>query len=227
MSPQVSPANPPQARGQEAQTRILQAALRIFGRDGFALATTRRIAEAAGVSLPAIKYYFDNKEGLYLACAHEIVARYEEGLGSYIAEVATALTAGLSPAQARTRLKEVMRRVSAISSDEADADLRTGFVLREMTEQGPAFEVLYRDLWQPGVDITARLVACIEGKPGPDEAAHLEALMLHASLSAFSSTRPVSLRYLRDGGCEPGSPEDGLNAALAVIEAQIDRMGPG
>ncbi|TXS90231.1 DUF1956 domain-containing protein [Parahaliea maris] len=226
MPSQASLTSPPQVRGQEAQARILQAALRIFGRDGFALATTRRIAEAAGVSLPAIKYYFENKEGLYMACAHEIVARYEEGLGNYIDEVAAALEGGLSPAQARSYLKEVMRRVSAISNDDADADLRTGFVLREMTEQGPAFEVLYKDLWQPGVEITAQLIACIEGKASPDEAAHLEALMLHASLSAFSSTRPVSLRYLRDGGCKASPREGGLTSALTVIEAQIDRMGP-
>jgi AcrR family transcriptional regulator len=39
---------------------------------------TRQIAEAADVNLPALKYYFGGKQGLDLACAQEIVGRYQQ-----------------------------------------------------------------------------------------------------------------------------------------------------
>lgn len=67
-------ADPPQAaaaggyrKGAETRLRILTAALQAFGSAGAAGATTRKIAHEAGVSLPALKYYFGGKEGLYLA----------------------------------------------------------------------------------------------------------------------------------------------------------------
>jgi len=210
-----------QSRGVETRDRILQTALRIFGQVGYSQATTRRIAEAAGVALPAIKYYFDNKQGLYVACAHEIVAAYEVSVGAYLEEVATAFAAGMSTEEARDHLKRVMRAVTSINNDEDEGNVRTGFVLREMTEQGPAFGILYRDLWQPGVNLTAHLIARIEDKPAPDADTRAKALLLHASFTAFSATRPVSERYL----APTEGIREGLERALKVIEAQIDVLG--
>jgi TetR/AcrR family transcriptional regulator, regulator of cefoperazone and chloramphenicol sensitivity len=212
--------SPTSARGREARSRILRAALRVFGRDGFDLATTRRIAHEADVSLPAIKYYFENKQGLYLACAREIVDRYQTEVGGELQAIVVDLDSGCSPDAARGHLKWVMRRVSAIAEGEG-AGSRTAFVLRELNEQGPAFEVLYRELWQPGVRLTAALIARIEEKPVPDRESHLRALMLHASLTAFSTTRPVSLRYLDNVSIAPDDDGD----ALTIVDAHIDQLG--
>jgi AcrR family transcriptional regulator len=213
-------ASPASARGREARTRILHAALRVFGRDGFDLATTRRIAQQADVSLPAIKYYFENKEGLYIACAREIVDRYQTEVGDQLGAIVADLESGCSADVARDHLKWLMRRVSAIAGREG-AESRTAFVLREMNERGPAFEILYRELWQPGVRLTAALIARIEEKPAPDQESHLRALMLHASLTAFSTTRPVSLRYLANVSIPP---EDDAEA-LAIVDADIELLG--
>jgi AcrR family transcriptional regulator len=48
------------------------AAVKLFGEHGFAGASTRDIATAAGVNAPALQYYFENKEGVYQACAEYI-----------------------------------------------------------------------------------------------------------------------------------------------------------
>src|SRR6204780_4233675 len=69
-------ANGGYQKGEETKERILNAALAEFGNASFLTATTRGIAEAAGVSLPTLQYYFGSKEGLYLACAEAIVAQY-------------------------------------------------------------------------------------------------------------------------------------------------------
>ena len=76
-------------KGEEMRKRILDTALAVFGSRGFSAATTRQIAETAGTNLPGLTYYFGNKEGLYLACAHEIAASFRQGVGA-VAEVAAA-----------------------------------------------------------------------------------------------------------------------------------------
>jgi TetR/AcrR family transcriptional regulator, regulator of cefoperazone and chloramphenicol sensitivity len=60
------------ARGAEKRIRIIEAAVRRFGEDGYDGASTRQIAEDAGVNPPALQYYFDSKEGLYAACYRHI-----------------------------------------------------------------------------------------------------------------------------------------------------------
>src|ERR1700722_16168056 len=63
------------ARGEETRARIVTAALKMVGERGFDGASTRDLATSAGVNAPALQYYFDNKEGVYLACAEHIVSR--------------------------------------------------------------------------------------------------------------------------------------------------------
>lgn len=53
--------------GAEARVRLLNMALRLFADKGFAKTSTRDIAQAAGVNIAAIKYYFGDKAGLYRA----------------------------------------------------------------------------------------------------------------------------------------------------------------
>lgn len=53
--------------GVEARTRLLHTALHLFAEKGFDKTSTRDIAQAAGVNLAAIKYYFNDKAGLYRA----------------------------------------------------------------------------------------------------------------------------------------------------------------
>lgn len=55
------------ADGAEARERLLRAALRLFADKGFAKASTREIAQAAGTNIAAISYYFGDKAGLYRA----------------------------------------------------------------------------------------------------------------------------------------------------------------
>lgn len=51
-----------------ARARIRDAALLLFGRDGFASTTVRRVAEEAGVSAALVIHHYGSKEGLREAC---------------------------------------------------------------------------------------------------------------------------------------------------------------
>lgn len=64
--------------GPAVRERLLTAALQLFISRGYAATSVREIVEAAGVTKPVLYYYFQNKEGLYLAImeqAHGIFER--------------------------------------------------------------------------------------------------------------------------------------------------------
>lgn len=214
------PSAGPSDRGEETRLRILRAALRAFGDSGFERATTRRIAEAAGVNLPAIRYYFEGKEGLYLACARYIVDRYRATVGPDVLSIAREAGEGIEADTARERLKTVMRLLLELGTTREDASLWTGFVLREMAEPGPGFAILYDELWAPGVELTATLIAQIRGRRTAEEPDRIRALLLQNSLGAFSANGPVSLKYL---GWEGGYGER-MAAILTQLEAEIDAI---
>ena len=69
---------PPPTEGAQARARLLHAALRLFAENGFAKASIRDIAQAAGVNPASISYYFGDKNGLYRAA-------FTEPMGSPIA----------------------------------------------------------------------------------------------------------------------------------------------
>ncbi len=54
-------------KSEETRERILEAALLVFRRHGFAKATMRQIASEAGVAVGAAYYYFDSKDALVMA----------------------------------------------------------------------------------------------------------------------------------------------------------------
>lgn len=61
--------------GPEGRERLIEAAIRLFGRHGFEGTSVRDIAEDAGVAFSLIRFYFGSKDGLRDA-AEEWVVKY-------------------------------------------------------------------------------------------------------------------------------------------------------
>ncbi|AHG21675.1 transcriptional regulator [Chania multitudinisentens RB-25] len=72
MPPSENQHIPSRARGEQARQQLIAAAIEVFGEYGIQGATTREIAQRAGQNIAAITYYFNSKEGLYLAVAQWI-----------------------------------------------------------------------------------------------------------------------------------------------------------
>jgi AcrR family transcriptional regulator len=86
----------PRARGTRehdvgGRERLVAAALRIFARKGYAATTVRDILRAAGVTAPVLYYHFGNKEGLFLAMAHEGSRKFDMALASALDQAGTAV----------------------------------------------------------------------------------------------------------------------------------------
>ncbi len=202
------------AKGEATKRLLLDAALKCFSRAPFGEVSTRTIASEAGLNLPAIKYYFGDKQGLYEACSTEVVRAYEAGL----LEARHALpdaTAG-----PKAQLKALFHTLTRLTTDRRFGRHHTGFILYALQREDEAQRILIDELWAPGLAAIAGLIAQIRGRLQPDDTDRLDAVMLLASLSGFTTGLPVSLRVL--GWSQIDQPQQ--NQIIANITAQIDRL---
>ncbi|MFB9315792.1 TetR/AcrR family transcriptional regulator [Nocardioides plantarum] len=72
------PAAPRRGRPpRTSQAELVTAAMTVIGRDGVGAATTRKIADEAGVPLGTVHYWFKDKAGLLDAVVRELLRRIE------------------------------------------------------------------------------------------------------------------------------------------------------
>lgn len=77
----AAPASERDRRAEPARERLLVSGLRLFAQQGFAKTSTREIAQAAGVNVSAIRYYFGDKAGLYRAAFCEPLGEPHNEIG--------------------------------------------------------------------------------------------------------------------------------------------------
>jgi len=81
-SDEGSPVGAEPQQGKAAtQDRILQAAMALFMRRGYARTSVTQIAQKAGVSRAAVFWHFSDKDSLFRAAAKQFVVPFREGLG--------------------------------------------------------------------------------------------------------------------------------------------------
>jgi len=210
------------AKSAETRRAIVDAAIVAFGESGLEGASTRAIAASAGVNQPALNYHFGSKDGLYVECARTIVERFAAGTSPASAAAVALLASGepIDPALALARLHELMDSLVETLVLNEEAAVWAGFVAREMNAPGAAFAILYENLWQPGTELTARLIGAARGQNEPGEDARLEALMLISNLIAFTNGRRVSKAIM--GWADIGP--DQVAAVRRSIARQIDAL---
>lgn len=212
-------ARGPYRNSAETRARLIETSLFLFGSAGFDASSTRDIAARAGVALPAIAYHFGSKEGLYRACAEHVVGQYR----ARMQDVVDTLSADMPQTRdaARHALRAVTTRLAGMLSDNAgNDDGWMTFMMREMNGAGLAHDLLYRDLWEPGLALVASLAATIRGRSAVAEEDRLDALLLLSSFSAFTTARQVAL----DFGKWPAVDQSLVDAIVARLHAQVDAL---
>ncbi len=191
-----------QARGEDTRRRILESALDLFAAHGYEGASTRQIAESAGVNLPAIQYYFGNKEGLYRAIIEDIVADTER----HMAEVSPRVRAALDdPAATPPELTELLcvmleTFVTLVTSG-TQVESRRLFFARAEVEETPGLDRLHdngmRQIFNPCLALFARL----HGKPEADREMTMRTMALIGQVVIFCSNnkRPILAAAGLDG----------------------------
>lgn len=223
-----SPSRRPRAeRGDGTRDKLLSAAIDVFGRHGFDATTTRALAQAAGVNLQAIPYYFGGKQGLYIAAAEHIAsliaartADVRERIRARLEE-AEAQGAAIGEEEARVLLTDIVRRMAALFiGQESEPWVR--FMIREQMAPTEAFQRVYGHVMKPMLGLAGVLVGILLGESARSEHVRLRALSLLGSVLVFRVAHALVMTHL--GWETVGTDEAEAVCALAdELTASIGR----
>jgi TetR/AcrR family transcriptional regulator, regulator of cefoperazone and chloramphenicol sensitivity len=209
-------------RGDETRLRIIEAAIELFGEHGFEGASTRDIAARAGVNAPALQYYFENKEGVYRACAEYLADSSWvtfEPVVTYAAEVLSKDSDIPVLIDAFIRIQEAIAdRMFVKACGTSNQRL---FFTREQAGHEPsiASEIMMRRVRQPLNDVGSRLMARITGAKPDDELTLIRMLSLHGQLLTFHVAPRTTLALL--GWKEIDTEKGDLLKATVRTQTQI------
>jgi len=175
------------ARGDETRERIIDAAVKLFGERGFSAASTRDIATAAGVNAPALQYYFENKEGLYQACAEFIAS----DLTAHFTPVMKQARAALKNDSGTDVLIEALLAIHAVMLDrvlvQSNASAQRLFLARELAGEEPpvASKLLNQRVKQPFYKVATAMLSRITGVGANDPITRIRLLTLKGQMMPF------------------------------------------
>ncbi|MDR3435369.1 CerR family C-terminal domain-containing protein [Telmatospirillum sp.] len=199
--------------------KLLAAAVDTFGQRGFDGASTRQLAEAAGVNLQAIPYYFGGKEGLYRAAADYVANAISNYVSSTRDRVRTRLLEAqargiaIDASEARGLLTELLQTmVELFTSRQSEPWAR--FILREQAAPTDAFDILFSHMMRPLFDVFAQLLAVLLGEAPTSEHVRLRSMALVGSVMVFRVAHAAVLAVLDKP--ELGPHETGAIRSLAA-----------
>lgn len=163
-------AQPP--RGDATRDSLIATAIEVFSRQGFHAASTRAIAEAAGVNQALIGYHFRSKDGLYVAAFEHIADRIRERIGPTASAIEAVLAAPDDAADPQARRQRYLPPllqltdafIELMAKDESATWAR--LIIREQQAPTQAFAVLYDSVMGPLTRLLTTLVARLD----PDRA---------------------------------------------------------
>jgi len=202
---------------------MLLAALEQFGRHGFDGTTTRMIAQAAGMNLGAIPYYFGTKDDLYVEAAgflaDAIRARQHTPLTGW--QIETADRASLIN-QVVTFLCQQAR---VLLADDFPTEW-VQFFMRVQAEEGPAFERLFSQVVAPMQDTVEGLVARICGRETTDPWPRAITFLAAHQVMSLRLSDALLLRRLGWDRFTPERIDQLLDLIATSLRAQLAALAP-
>lgn len=188
------------ARGDETRRKIIDSAIALFGQHGFEGASTREIAAHAGVNAPALQYYFENKEGLYRACAEWIADEswqtFEPAILRAREVLANADASDDALIEAFTGIQMVVADRTFIKHNEPDARL---FFAREQGGGEPEIgsQILRERVRDPLNNVNLKLLERMTGMPADDPRTTVRLFSLYGQFLLFHIARRSTLAKLQ------------------------------
>jgi TetR/AcrR family transcriptional regulator len=204
--PRHDPRRRPQQRSLETRDRLVKAALTEFAAHGFDGATTREIAQRAGVALAALPYHFTTKEALWRAAADRIFALLNETFRARLA--------GLEGVDLPTRLRLVLR--DFVRFQAAHPELHR-FMIQEGMRESPRLAWLVETHVRPMYDAVRAMVEAAqrEGMAPLGRPEHLHYMLIGAASSVYALSAEFELLT--------GTPAN-QEALVAEHVAALERM---
>lgn len=199
----------------DTRGRLLEAGVDIFGKHGFDAATTRMIANKAGVNVAAIPYYFNGKEGLYQTVVSHITGKLESQVETTLIEIEKWVAGGqLNRDQALVLLEKLLEKMISFMVGSPEAPRFARIVLREQLYPSSAYDIVFNRIMVPMINAVAKMVAKATGET-PTRVANLRALSLIGQIIIFRVARETMVRAL---GMEGYSSEETTEIRDVILE---------
>ena len=203
-------------RGEATRRRLIEAAVRVFGENGFDSVGTREIADAAGANQAAIPYYFGGKDGLHRAAAQDVAAVGRAALSPLLEQLKTTALESLSKEELADLARTAFRALTRGLVGQLDDGSRAQFIVRAQLRPGEAFDVLYEGYIRVVHEAVTAIVAASRGLGPRTARAAIEAHALIGSVLAFVVARSTLCRRLEWDGYSARRAGDIENAVVGL-----------
>lgn len=221
-APRDDSLHPPADRGEDTRQRLLDAALHVFGRDGYDGVSTRRIAALAGANVAAIAYHFGGKRGLYLAVARAVADRNAAILAPMEHHITQAVchSQGDPVALGRVLGRVVARMMAGLGS--AREDGRAAFLVRELMMPSDAFDILYDAFFLPMNRALSAIAGAALGRPPDDPQSVMRGHLVFGAVMPLIAGRVVVERRL---ACDILSDDTRPATLAAAVASACGSLG--
>lgn len=195
-SPSENDTQVPSSRGDATREALLQAAIEQFSELGYHAASSRRLADAAGVNQALIGYHFGGKRGLYVAVFEHIGAAMAGSLGPAAMAVQALMEDGETDREALLNglLAIVDRAVDMFTSPRTAAWAK--LIVREQQDPSEAFDLVWQRFMSRIVGVLCRLLATLRNESPESPQIRLMAITILGQALVFRIARETTLRLL-------------------------------
>ncbi|PVZ87062.1 transcriptional regulator [Serratia sp. S1B] len=217
MTSTKNPPSPNTPRGEQARQQLINAAIEVFGEHGLSGATTREIALRAGQNIAAITYYFNSKEGLYLAVAQWIADFIQQNFRQQTEEVERFWQL---PAEQRLpehhlhHLKVGLLAFSALMTQPQTLNI-SKIMSREQLSPTEAYPLIHQQVIAPLHHTLCRLLA---GCTGLDQHSTKIVLHTHALIGEVLAFRVARETLLRQADWQQIGSEEATQIGVMLAE---------
>jgi TetR/AcrR family transcriptional regulator, regulator of cefoperazone and chloramphenicol sensitivity len=208
-------------RERDARQRLIDAGLEIFGTYNLEGATTRKLAEHAGVNQAAIPYYFGGKEGLYVAVIEHLFSTNFAIIGPVVTTLQQELakkkpTRDEALALLKKLLNTMLERVLTRKASSTWARI----VMREQMQPTQAFSLIYEKGIRRVHETVAMLLAIILEKKPTDRKVVLRSHMVVGQILIFLAGRETIRRRLN----LTGYTDEEVKEIKQALEEQLNLL---
>jgi TetR/AcrR family transcriptional regulator, regulator of cefoperazone and chloramphenicol sensitivity len=208
-------------RERDARQRLIDAGLEIFGTYNLEGATTRQLAEHAGVNQAAIPYYFGGKEGLYVAVIEHLFSANFAIIGPVVTTLQQELakkkpTRDEALALLKKLLNTMLERVLTRKASSTWARI----VMREQMQPTQAFSLIYEKGIRRVHETVAMLLAIILEKKPTDRKVVLRSHMVVGQILIFLAGRETIRRRLN----LTGYTDEEVKEIKQALEEQLNLL---
>src|ERR1700756_5640325 len=176
--------------GLDAKQRLIEAGLETFGIFNLEGATTRQLAQRAGVNQAAIPYYFGGKEGLYLAVIEHLLTHKASRVRPRVLEIQQILQQKrLSPREALEGIKTIFGAFLQVLLEDKATTTWARIIMREQMQPTKAFDLIYERWIRPVHETLSALLAVVLRKKATEPSLILRTHTLVGQMLIFLSGR--------------------------------------